>query len=115
MRHTIAVDLERARYLVSDRGRDALRLLAADLEALDPNRLSTALRAQHPPVEAAALAEQITLRAKAAERFGGRLERLYTADGLEMMVAAVKKEGVTDADIDLMMRKNPARLLGLES
>ena len=27
---------------------------------------------------------------------------------------AVKKEGVADADIELMLRKNPARLLGLE-
>jgi predicted metal-dependent phosphotriesterase family hydrolase len=30
-----------------------------------------------------------------------------------MMIAAVKREGVSDADVDLMMRKNPARLLGL--
>ena len=28
-------------------------------------------------------------------------------------IAAMKKEGIADADIDLMMRKNPARLLGL--
>jgi predicted metal-dependent phosphotriesterase family hydrolase len=28
-------------------------------------------------------------------------------------IGAMKKEGVSDADIDLMMRKNPARLLGL--
>jgi len=28
-------------------------------------------------------------------------------------VAAMKKEGISDADIDAMMRKNPARLLGL--
>jgi len=27
---------------------------------------------------------------------------------------AVKKEVVADADIELMLRKNPARLLGLE-
>jgi predicted metal-dependent phosphotriesterase family hydrolase len=25
----------------------------------------------------------------------------------------MKREGISDADIDLMMRKNPARLLGL--
>jgi len=29
------------------------------------------------------------------------------------MFAAMKKENISDADIDLMMRKNPARLLGL--
>lgn len=35
-------------------------------------------------------------------------------DGLKMLVAGLKKEGITDADIDLMMRKNPAKLLGAE-
>jgi predicted metal-dependent phosphotriesterase family hydrolase len=34
-------------------------------------------------------------------------------DGLETMIAALKREGVSDADIDLMMRKNPAKLPGL--
>jgi hypothetical protein len=33
---------------------------------------------------------------------------------IEVAVGAVKKEGVADADIELMLRKNPARLLGLE-
>jgi predicted metal-dependent phosphotriesterase family hydrolase len=28
-------------------------------------------------------------------------------------IGAMKGEGLTDADIDTMMRKNPARLLGL--
>jgi predicted metal-dependent phosphotriesterase family hydrolase len=34
-------------------------------------------------------------------------------DGLEVAIGAMKGEGLTDADIDTMMRKNPARLLGL--
>ena len=34
-------------------------------------------------------------------------------DGVEAAIGAMKKEGITDADIDTMMRKNPARLLGL--
>jgi microsomal dipeptidase-like Zn-dependent dipeptidase len=34
-------------------------------------------------------------------------------DGLEAAIAAMKREGISDADIDTMMRKNPARLLGL--
>ena len=34
-------------------------------------------------------------------------------DGLEAAIAAMKREGVSDADIDIMMRRNPARLLGL--
>ena len=32
-------------------------------------------------------------------------------DGIETAIAAMKREGISDADIDLMMRKNPARLL----
>lgn len=34
-------------------------------------------------------------------------------DGIENAIAAVKAAGVSDADIDLMLRKNPAQLLGL--
>jgi predicted metal-dependent phosphotriesterase family hydrolase len=34
-------------------------------------------------------------------------------DGLEAAIAAMKREGISDADIDIMMRRNPARLLGL--
>jgi len=34
-------------------------------------------------------------------------------DGIENMIAAVKAAGVSDADIDLMLRKNPAQLLGV--
>jgi hypothetical protein len=35
-------------------------------------------------------------------------------DGMMLMVQGLKQEGVSDADLDRMMRKNPARLLGLE-
>lgn len=31
--------------------------------------------------------------------------------GIETAIAAMKREGISEADIDLMMRKNPARLL----
>jgi predicted metal-dependent phosphotriesterase family hydrolase len=34
-------------------------------------------------------------------------------DGLETAIAQMKRAGISDGDIDLMMRKNPARLLGL--
>jgi hypothetical protein len=43
----------------------------------------------------------------------GQAGNMIHADGIEFMIAAVKKEGVSDEDIDLMLRKNPARLLGL--
>lgn len=35
-------------------------------------------------------------------------------DGMEDMITGLLKEGVSQADIDLMVKKNPARLLGLE-
>lgn len=43
----------------------------------------------------------------------GQSGNMVHPDGMEAAVAALKKEGVSDADIDTMMRKNPARLLGL--
>ena len=38
----------------------------------------------------------------------------FVPDGIEAAIAAMKKEGISDADIDTMLRKNPARLLGLD-
>ncbi len=43
----------------------------------------------------------------------GQSGNMVHPDGLEAAVAAMKKEGISDADIDTMMRKNPAKLLGL--
>src|SRR5262245_61763489 len=44
----------------------------------------------------------------------GQSANMTHPDGIEVAVQAVKKEGVADSDIELMLRKNPARLLGLE-
>jgi hypothetical protein len=43
----------------------------------------------------------------------GQSANMTHPDGLEVAIAAMKKEGISDDDIDTMMRKNPARLLGL--
>ena len=43
----------------------------------------------------------------------GQIGNMTHPDGLETAIAELKREGIADADIDLMMRKNPARLLGL--
>lgn len=43
----------------------------------------------------------------------GQSGNMTHPDGIESAIAAMKREGISDADIDLMMRKNPARLLGL--
>lgn len=45
----------------------------------------------------------------------GQSSNMVHPDGVEAAIAAMKKEGITDADIDTMMRKNPARLLGLRA
>jgi hypothetical protein len=45
----------------------------------------------------------------------GQAGNMSHPDGLEIAIAELKGAGVTDADIDLMMRKNPARLLGLSN
>jgi predicted metal-dependent phosphotriesterase family hydrolase len=38
---------------------------------------------------------------------------IHPGDQVEVAIGAMKREGISDADIDMMMRKNPARLLGL--
>jgi hypothetical protein len=43
----------------------------------------------------------------------GQSGNMTHPDGIEAAIAAMKREGISDADIDLMIRKNPARLLGL--
>src|SRR6185295_6420223 len=43
----------------------------------------------------------------------GQSGNMTHPDGVEAAIAAMKREGISDADIDLMMRKTPARLLGL--
>lgn len=43
----------------------------------------------------------------------GQSANMVHPDGIEVAIAAMKREGISDADIDLMLRKTPARLLGL--
>jgi len=43
----------------------------------------------------------------------GQAGNMTHPDGLEQAIGAMRKEGISDADIDKMMRKTPARLLGL--
>jgi hypothetical protein len=43
----------------------------------------------------------------------GQSGNMTHPDGLEAAIAAMKKEGISDGDIDQMLRKTPARLLGL--
>ena len=43
----------------------------------------------------------------------GQSANMNHPDGIEQAIGQMKREGITDADIDWMMRRNPARLLGL--
>jgi hypothetical protein len=45
----------------------------------------------------------------------GQSGNITHPDGIEQAVSTIKAEGVSDADVELMLRKTPARLLGLES
>jgi len=45
----------------------------------------------------------------------GQSANMVHPDGIEAAIGAMRKEGISDADIDIMMRKNPARLLGLSN
>jgi hypothetical protein len=44
----------------------------------------------------------------------GQHSMMAHPDGMEDMISGLLKEGVSQADMDLMVKKNPARLLGLE-
>lgn len=79
------MDLARARFLASARGQAALASLPPGLANEPVNRLSDILRREHAPEEAAALGEQVMLRARAASRFITQREFLFSADGLAMM------------------------------
>jgi hypothetical protein len=43
----------------------------------------------------------------------GQSANMNHPDGVETAIGAMKREGISDGDIDWMMRRNPARLLGL--
>ncbi|MCC6380997.1 MAG: hypothetical protein IT304_00735 [Dehalococcoidia bacterium] len=79
------MEVARARFLVSDRARVALSALDPALAALPPHQLADRLRRDWPPAEAAALAEQLSLRGRAFVRFGEDPGLRYTAAGLEML------------------------------
>lgn len=76
------MDLEAFRWLLTD---DGQQLLAAATEAADDSLATqTRLRRTAAPEHVAAALTQVTLRARAREKFGADAERMYfTPDGLE--------------------------------
>jgi predicted metal-dependent phosphotriesterase family hydrolase len=44
----------------------------------------------------------------------GQVDNPLHPDGLVAMFDGLKKEGITDTEINRMAKENPARLLGLE-
>lgn len=79
------MNLERARWLTSPAGREALASLPAGRPLASATRLVDELRRSFPPAEAGALAEQLTLRARAVRNHGEHRDFLFTPQGLEMM------------------------------
>jgi microsomal dipeptidase-like Zn-dependent dipeptidase len=45
----------------------------------------------------------------------GQQGMMTPPDGIENAVAALRAAGVSQADLDKMMKRNPARLLGLQN
>ncbi len=97
------MDLARARFLVSLRGREALAALDAELASLPLHALADELRRAYPAHEAAALAEQVTLRHRAIEKLGPGTSLLLTREGLEMMTppAVAARRAARLATLDL--------------
>jgi len=102
------VDVARAKYLTSAEGVAALAGLSPKLAELSITRLSSELRKQFSAGQAAALGEQIMLRAKASERFGETTDWLFAPSGLEMMThplvarrraARLQRAGLPVADL----------------
>lgn len=79
------MDIDRARFLVSPSAANALATGEQDLAPLPLHVRAQRLRESFSPEQAAALSEQIDLRAKARERFGIEPgDMRFTNDGLEM-------------------------------
>lgn len=100
------MDIARARYLVSERGRTELAEAESAIRETEPNRLATALRKRFEPETASALAEQMTLRARARQRFGDDFrDLLVTGGGLEMMThpAVARRRAVRLASVGWMV------------
>jgi hypothetical protein len=100
------MELERARYLASPEGQRTLAAAAKLVEGFgvdptDPLRTSWLLRRSLAPDHAAAVSEQLMLRARAQRNHGREGEWLYTSEGLEMMTHP------------LVAERRAARLAGL--
>ncbi len=68
------------------------------------------LAATHPPER---VTRRISCTALGASDLGQSGNPIHP-DGYKKLVAGLKKEGISQADIDKMMKTNPAKLLGLE-
>lgn len=82
------MDVEVARWLISDQALPALRAAAAEA---DPGSLAAAqrLRRDWPADQAAAVLGQVSLRRRAVSKFGDRATGLFlTSDGLEQATRA---------------------------
>ena len=64
--------------------------------------------------EAVAQAREIGFRSMVMSTDLGQFANPTPVDGMKLLIAELRREGVAQGDIDLMLKKNPARFLGLE-
>jgi len=64
--------------------------------------------------DVAGMVRSFDYAAAVAAREQGQHANMTHPDGMEDMITGLLKEGVSQADLDLMTKTNPARLLGLE-
>jgi hypothetical protein len=78
------VDLAELEYLLSSAGQQLLAAVAAAYDGANALQVSAALRASYEPSRVAAAMSQVSLRRRAAAKFGTDAETMYfTRDGLE--------------------------------
>ena len=64
--------------------------------------------------EAVAQAREIGFHSMVMSTDLGQLGNPTPVDGMKLLIESLKREGVSQDDIDQMLKKNPARFLGLE-
>jgi hypothetical protein len=64
--------------------------------------------------EAVAQAREIGFRSMVMSTDLGQFANPTPVDGMKLLIESLKREGVTQGELDLMLKKNPARFLGLE-
>ena len=89
--------------------------MAGRVGAIMENRLAgRVLRRASPSRTTSRPSATWARKPSSCRRTWGRKAIRYTPDGLRDYIRAMLDAGITEAEIDIMARQNPARLLGLD-